>query len=387
MFPLTSPFSAILMSATRVIEYNVPHYYFVSPPPSAFAQGVALEVFGQTHRSDLNGKFAVCLRRDGMRTLVMMRHGDTLSISDQHLRTAEIAVGARVTLVGLQGEFNGAIAHIAGITENGDYTVTVSDPSTSVTLTVKPVNVVLTPEGTDTEPSGTLIPFGGAAGKKRRLIANLVSSTSDAGMALGGAPGLLSGQPIAGATARLIAIDAAVALSNLQPILKRCGTLRKLVHGFPGFAQLVVCLVAKLHRDPTHPGRKLAPEDAPECLRIAQLLTDGKMDGIPRRELRELVASGECTLETVLRLADRYCGAVHLVFALDSNFAGVRDTITNMVQDITGEKVQQPQTMAAADLLMKDDDSAPKPAVPLPIDTAIMGALASRYAMDTSEDK
>lgn len=366
----------------RVIEYNLPPYY-ESPPPGPFQVGAQLKIFGQTHRSDLNGKFAVCLGRDGMRTLVMSRNGDTLSVSDPQLRAAAVGTETRVTLVGLTAPdvelYNGAIAVVQSVNENGDITVTVSaEGEEPATLTVKHINVVVTPEGTDTETS-TSIPFGGA-GKKRRLIAHLVSGESAAARpALGGAPGLLSGHPIPGATARLIAIDAAVALSNQQPILKRCGTLRKLVHGFPGFAPLVVCLMAKLHRDPTHPGRKLAPEDANEVLKIATLLTDGKLDGFPRRSLRELVAAGECPLESVLRLADRYCGAVHLVFAIDSNFAGIRDTITNMVQQITGEVVPKP----AADLLMKEDQP---PAAPLPIDTAVMGAIASRY-MDTSNDQ
>lgn len=372
----------------RVIEYNVPHYY-KSPPPAVFTAGTALEIHGQNHRTDLNNKFAVCLGRDGMRTLVMTRLGDTLSVADHHLRIASPAVGSRVTLLGLQTaeleQFNGSIATIEQI--NGEsISVRVTDESSSESFTIKPINFVLTPEGTDTD--GTLMPLG--AGKKRRLIANLVSGGVDSRPSFSGAPQLLSGQPVPGATARLIAIDAAVAVSNQQPILKRCGTLRKLVHGFPGFAQLVVCLVAKLHLDPTHPGRQLAPEDAPEVMKIAQLLTDGKLDGVPRRELRELVAAGEVTLESVLRLADRYCGAVHLVFAIDSNFAGVRDTITAMVQSITGG----PQP-AAADLL---DDSSPKSATVnavtaaspgLVIDDAFTTAMASRYAkpdlMDTSD--
>ena len=362
----------------RVIEYNVPQYY-KSPPALLFPVGAALEVAGQTHRSDLNGKFFVCVGRDGMRTLVMTRHGDTLSVADSHLKPATVSHGARVTLVGLQGieleQFNGSIA----IVEDSSNTTLVVRPVTGEAhepITVKEINVVFTPEGTDTEPS-TLIPFG--AGKKRRLIANLVSAggeSANSRPALAGAPGLLSGQPVPGATARLIAVDAAVALSTQQPILKRCGTLRKLVHGFPGFAQLVVCLVAKLHLDPTHPGRKLAPEDAVEAMKVAQLLTDGKLDGIPRRELRELAAAGDVTLESVLRLADRYCGAVHLVFAIDSNFAGIRDTITSMVQHITGDRPP------AADLLMKDEEAV----VPPPIDTAIMSAISSRYAADSNMD-
>ena len=374
--------SQVATQPGRVIEYNVPAYY-KSPPPSVFPEGQALEIFGQTHRSDLNGKFAVCLGRDGMRTLVMTRHGDTLSVADSHLRSVSIVPGSRVTLVGLTSpeteQYNGLTAVVHSVDENALISVT-TETEDPVSLQVKAINIVITPEGSDTEPS-TLIPFGGA-GKKRRLIANLVSGeiSSSTRPALGGAPGLLSGLPVPGATARLIAIDAAVALSNQQPILKRCGTLRKLVHGFPGFAQLVVCLVAKLHRDPTHPGRKLAPEDAVEAIKIAQLLTDGKQDGVPRRELRELVAAGECTLESVLRLADRYCGAVHLVFAIDSNFAGIRDTVTAMVQQITGETVA---ARPAAELLMKEDEP---PAPPLPIDTAVMGALASRY-MDTSDDQ
>jgi hypothetical protein len=374
----------------RVIEYNVPLYY-KSPPSPVFTSGSPLEVFGQTHRSDLNGKFVVCVGRDGMRTLVMTRHGDTLSIADFNLRVASITPGTRVTLVGLQGDleqWNGSTGIVETISaESNMGTVKIMAGEETSVIQVKPENLVITPEGTDTEPS-TLIPF---AGKKRRLIANLVSAGGESvgpgasRPALAGAPGLLSGVPVPGATARLIAVDAAVALSTQQPILKRCGTLRKLVHGFPGFAQLVVCLVAKLHLDPTHPGRKLSPDDAPELMKIAQLLTDGKLDGVPRRELRELVAAGEVSLESVLRLADRYCGAVHLVFAIDSNFAGVRDTIEAMVQQITGDR----QPTVAAELLMKDDSNpVDQPAAPLPIDTAIMSAITSRYAadsMDTSD--
>ena len=390
------------VSEQRVIEYNVPHYY-KSPPAPVFEVGAALQIHGQSHRTDLNGKYVVCLGRDGMRTLVLTRVGDSLSVSDSHLQVADPApaVGARVTLVGLHelDQFNGSLATIESIQEDG-YTVKLipgeSAPGESQSdavdsFQVKNINIVLTPEGTDLESGGNLVPLG--AGKKRRLIANLVDTARPA---LAGAPQLLSGQPVPGATARLIAIDAAVALSNQQPILKRCGTLRKLVHGFPGFAQLVVCLVAKLHRDPTHPGRQLAPEDVQEALKIAGLLTEGKLDGVPRRELKELVAAGEVSLESVLRLADRYCGAVHLVFAIDSNFAGVKDTIMAMVHRITGGV--PPSAPAAADLLMQDDSSPkvaspPQPGQGLSIDPALTSIMASRYAapkpaddmMDTSD--
>jgi hypothetical protein len=189
---------------------------------------------------------------------------------------------------------------------------------------------------------------------------------------------LLSGQPLPGATARLIAIDASVALSNQQPILKRCGTLRKLVHGFPGFAQLVVALMVKLHHDATHPGRQLAPQDAVEATQIASVLTEGKLDGIPRRDLKEIVQSGQVTLEALLRIADRYCGATHLVFAIDTNFAGIKDTVAAMVQHITGDNVVPVAAPPA------------EPADPLPIDKAVTSLMANRYAkpvipMDTSD--
>ena len=343
-------------SLPRIIEYNVPAYY-TRPPPLSFREGTPLQIQNQTHRNDLNGKYVVCLNRDGMRTLVMNYLGDTLSIADNHLQIAEIVPGStRVSIVGLETEpqYNGR----TGITESfneaeGTWKIKLepsrlisatSSPKSATaaadsneSISVKPINMVITPVGSD-EPSIMTLSMGQ---KKRRLISNLVSSSvSGTGLTggpkpLSGAPGLLSGQPIPGAASRLMAIDASVAMNNQQPILKRCGTLRKLVHGFPGFAQLVVCVVVKLHLDPSHPGRVLDPPDVNEAMNLANVLTDGKLDGIPRRDLKELVAGGVVSLEQLLRIADRYCGANHLVFAIDSNFAGIRDTITTMIQQIT----------------------------------------------------
>jgi hypothetical protein len=361
-----------MTTVQRVIEYNVPHYY-KNPPPMAFPIGAALEVVNQAHRADLNGKFGVCVGRDGMRTLILTRLGDTLSVADRNLATASVTVGSRVTVVGIQGDsvLNGQIAHVVAQTPE-TLSIKLEDDTT---VTVGPTNVVLTPEGSD--ESTPIQPLGGL--KKRRLLANLVDSRP----ALVGAPTLLSGQPIPGATARLIAIDASVALSNQQPILKRCGTLRKLVHGFPGFAQLVVTLMVKLHHDATHPGRQLAPADVAEATQMASVLTDGKLDGIPRKDLKELVQSGQVQLEELLRIADRYCGATHLVFAIDTNFAGVRDTVAAMVQRITGDSTTTEPAVPAVVVGAAD---------PLPIDKAVTSLMANRYAkpvlpdsMDTSD--
>ena len=381
------------ISNQRVIEYNVPGYY-KAPPPLSFSEGSALQIQNQVHRTDLNGKFVVCLGRDSMRTLVMTSSGDTLSVADSHLSIVEIVPGTRVTLVGLSGLLNGQTAIAASFNEaERMWTVQSGEDE----IAVKPVNLVITPEGSE-EALASLHPI---VGKKRRLIANLVSSASDAGGRphLAGAPGLLSGNPIPGATARLIAIDAAVAMSNQQPILKRCGTLRKLVHGFPGFAQLVVCVMVKLHLDPSHPGRVMDAGDAPEAVRIAQTLTDSKLDGIPRRDLKELVAAGEVSMDTVLRIADRYCGANHLAFMIDSNFAGIRDTITTMVHQLTSGGLTNvavastPAVLdnAAADMLMED---VPPPTITtehlpaslvsdtpiIPMDKVMTSLMASRYA-------
>lgn len=339
----------------RVIEFEVPSYY-QSPPPLVFADGVALQIEGQTHRADLNGKFVVSVGRDGMRTLVMTAQGDTLSVTDSQLVPAELVVGARVTLVNLQGEetrsMNGSIGTIASITEE-----TVSVTLTSGEVSVPAGNLVISPEGTDE----VAFPLLQTVGKRRRLIASLTENAAAAAAAggLSGAPALLSGAPVSGAASRLMAIDAAVAMSSAQPILKRCGTLRKLVHGFPGFAQLVISVVAKLHADPSHPARVMNPNDAAEAVRIASLLAGGP-------DLKALVDAETVQLETLLRIADRYCGANHLVFAIDSNFAGVRDSITEMVQRITTQGVS-----VAADLL---DVLADTPIIPF------NNALASRYA-------
>lgn len=374
----------------RVIEYDVPQYY-KTPPALSFRSGAALQISGQTHRNDLNGKFVVCVCRDGMRTLVKTRGGDTLSVADNHLVEASkedlpLARGTRVTLVGLHApnsELNGQIAFIENFdASDSHYTVhlfeekdaseesSISPPSAPVR--VKPLNVVITPEGS--EEHLPIQPL--TAGKKRRLIANLVAGEQPP--ALVGSSSLLSSQPVPGATARLIAIDASVALSNQQPILKRCGTLRKLVHGFPGFAQLVVCLIVKLHLDPTHPGRTLDAADVTEAMKIAHLLTDGKLDGIPRKDIRSFFQDDShntnvLSLEKVLRIADRYCGATHLVFAIDSNFAGVKDSIAAMVHQITGgppapdlvEPTAAPPVIAMTSL-MANRYASVKPSLPPP---------------------
>ena len=356
-----------------MIEYEVPSYY-TSPPSMTFAEGCALQITGQTHRSDLNGKFAVCVCRDGKRTLVMTRGGDTLSVSDSHLQLQTVTNADRVTLVGLtpNAELNGQMAVIENFdADENMFTVqTLEEPV--VVVKVKPVNFVLTPEGSE-EPL-PIHPLAGGA-KKRRLLANLVSHSSDLTQpVLVGSSALLSGTPVPGATARLIAIDASVALSNQQPILKRCGTLRKLVHGFPGFAQLVVCLVVKLHLDPTHPGRTLDPADIAEAMKIAHHLTEGKLDGIPRNKK----ISDSVPIEKILRIADRYCGATHLVFAIDSNFAGVKDSIAAMVHQITGGPVQ---------LEKKESAAPPETQTLIHIDRAMTSLMANRYAPPMSEEE
>lgn len=380
----------------RFIEYDVPHYY-KAPPPMSFREGSALQIGAQTHRTDLNGKYVVCLGRDGMRSLVMTNSGDTLSVADSHLKLVELSAGTRVTLVGVTRNplLNGQIGTLQNFDE-AERLWTVAIEGATESHHVAALHIVVTPHGSEdaTMNSQPIV------GKKRRLISNLVSSASDAlgpngRPALAGAPGLLSGQPIPGATSRLIAVDAAVAMSNQQPILKRCGTLRKLVHGFPGFAQLVTCVVVKLHLDPSHPGRNMDQSDAGEAIKTAQLLTDGRLDGIPRRDLRELVSAGEVTVESVLRIADRYCGATHLVFAIDTNFAGVRDTITNMVHQITSggvtnvaaascPPVAEPVNTASADLLMQDVSAEQLNPVPeataVPLSSVMTSLMANRYA-------
>lgn len=399
----------------RIIEYNVPAYY-TRPPPLSFREGTALHIQNQTHRTDLNGKFVVCLGRDGMRTLVMNHTGDTLSIGDNHLQISEIVAGkTRVSIVGLESEpqFNGR----TGITEmyneaEGTWRVklepsriaigggssTGSSPrsvaaadSGEMTKNVKPINLVITPVGSD-EPNIMTISMGQ---KKRRLISNLVSSSTGGAsnipggqkqQAVSGSPGLLSGQPIPGAASRLMAIDASVAMNNQQPILKRCGTLRKLVHGFPGFAQLVVCVVVKLHLDPSHPGRVLDPPDVDEAMNLANILTDGKLDGIPRRDLKELVAGGSLSLEQLLRIADRYCGANHLVFAIDTNFAGIKDTITTMIQQITSGGMTNVAVASSPPVIVppaaadSTSETATAAAPILPFNQALTEMMKSRYA-------
>ena len=381
-------------SPQRIIEFDVPEYY-KCPPPLSFRQGTALLIENQTHRNDLNGRHVVCLGRDGMRTIVMSSLGDTLSMADSHLRIIELVPGIRVTIVGLTGDqaqHNGQTGILSLYAEaESRWSVVLENNDQQEEISVKSINVVITPAGG---------PMGGmnqtnqpVIGKKRRLISNLVSSASMSGdvKPLTGAAALLSLQPIHGASSRLMAIDASVAMSNQQPILKRCGTLRKLVHGFPGFAQLVVSVIVKLHVDPSHPGRVIDSPDIAEATKIAIILTDGKLDGIPRRDLRELVAGGVVALESVLRIADRYCGANHLVFAIDTNFAGIRDTITNMVQQITtggitnvavasSPPVEQEQMVKA-----ESDDVIPPTAMVtdtpiVPFNNALTQLMQNRYS-------
>lgn len=405
---VSSQLLAAVQALPRIIEYNVPAYY-TRPPPLSFREGTALQIVNQTHRNDLNGKYVVCLSRDGMRTLVMNYSGDTLSIADSNLQIAEIVPGStRVSIVGLESEpqYNGRTGIADSYSDKeGTWRIklepsrlvsTTSSPKsasgaaeTHESISVKPVNIVITPVGSD-EPSILTLSMGQ---KKRRLISNLVSSSvSGAGAPggpkpLSGAPGLLSGQPIPGAASRLMAIDASVAMNNQQPILKRCGTLRKLVHGFPGFAQLVVCVVVKLHLDPSHPGRVLDPPDVDEGMNLANALTDGKLDGIPRRDLKELVAGGVVSLEQILRIADRYCGANHLVFAIDSNFAGIRDTITTMIQQITTGGMTNVAVASSPPVSVPpeaplDTGNAEQPtAAPiLPFNEALTQLMKNRYA-------
>ena len=359
----------------RIIEYEVPKYY-TDPPGQVFEGGRALQISGQTHRNDLNGKFVVSLgRRDGMRTLVMTRIGDTLSVADHQLSAIEeVGAGTRVTLVGLENEnseLNGRIAFIESVAAENVVRIPSLDSNGEEEMrTVKPINFVVTPEGSeDPLPIQPL-----ASVKKRRLIANLVSTAAtNSEPPLVGSSSLLSNQPVSGATARLIAIDASVALSNQQPILKRCGTLRKLVHGFPGFAQLVVCLIVKLHLDPTHPGRTLDPSDVPDAMKIAHLLTDGKLDGIPKKDI---IMHQQVSLETLLRIADRYCGATHLVFAIDSNFAGIKDSIAAMVHQITGGPsylIDPPTTTTTINNINNIANV-------IPMDKAMTSLMANRYA-------
>jgi hypothetical protein len=127
--------------------------------------------------------------------------------------------------------------------------------------------------------------------------------------------------------------------------------------------------------------------DVDEAIKLANILTDGKLDGIPRRSnLGELVTTGTVKLESLLRIADRYCGANHLVFAIDTNFAGIKDTISNMVQQITSGGLTN-VAIASSPPVTTDPQQAPtgstatSTAAPiLPFNKALTQMMQNRYA-------
>lgn len=400
--------------------------YYSNPPPLPFHPGSSVQIHGQTHRSDLNGKFGTVQFRDGLRVNVVTSSGDFLSISDHHLRDAEIAVGGRIVVVGnkVNPELNGRFGTVTEtIDENDEYTITLQHPSHHSadssssssansasaavagadgttgggTIKIKSVNVVLSPLQSDLNSLNLPQPV---LNKRRRFIpqmaaaaaaaatadpqqqqqlkpaigagstavnaitpANLMLLHQQAGnsSATGGAGGVPLNFQMPSSTTRLTAVDATVAISSDQPILKRCGTLRKLVYNLAGFAPLGVVVMARMHLDPQHPGRHFDAHDAIEGLWIASLLTDGKLDGVLRKDIRQLDGGAkECEYKS-LSIADRHCGANHLIYAIDINYCNIRDELIRMIRSVTAgdqsfnfypksatQQQQQPQDPAPA---------------------------------------
>ena len=195
--------------------------YYRSPIESRFAEGAAVQIHGQSHRLDLNNRMATVLGRDGLRTLVMTASGDTLSLADGHLKEVELGPGSKVTIVGLKSavQHNGQIGTILKYSEDR-WNVGIQEENGNTTaISVKPGNVVFTPHAHE-GPSVPHVP-----GVPAHLLPMFKRPRKEMGPPRQG----MRQVPM-----QLMALDLAVALNPQEPILKRCGSLRKIIFTCPG---------------------------------------------------------------------------------------------------------------------------------------------------------
>ena len=188
--------------------------YYRSPPEQRFAEGTPVQITGQTHRLDLNNRMAVVLGRDGLRTLVLTASGDSLSISDMHLKEVVLQPGSRVTIVGLKSavQHNGQVGTIIKFSDDRwNVGIQESDGQTTA-ISVKPVNVIPTPNVPHDQAMASHLM---TAYKRRKDLA----------------PPRPAMRPM---PSQALAIDLGIVISPQEPILKRCGSLRKLIFACPG---------------------------------------------------------------------------------------------------------------------------------------------------------
>ena len=293
------------MIKTEAAEQPRPTFpdYYRSPPDPKFQEGSAVQITGQTHRLDLNNRMAVVVGRDGLRTLVMTATGDTLSIADTQLKEVQLQPGSRVTIVGLKSavQHNGQVGTIIKFSDDR-WNVGLQEQDGSTTaISVKPINVILTPHVTQDAAMAAL------AFKRRRELA----------------PPRPAIRPM---PTQALAVDLSIVLSPHEPILKRCGSLRKIIFACPGFACKAVAVLGVLSNDAKLSSRGFISQDHLEGRRLSDIVTGGRQDG----ELRTVdLFHPELSPVTdrCMVIADRHSTAAHLIAAIDDNVATIQDTM------------------------------------------------------------
>jgi hypothetical protein len=298
----------------RVIDF--PDYYR-NKVESAFPEGACVQIHDQVHRLDLNNRMATVLGRDGLRTLVIKAAGDTLSLADNQLKVVELGPGSKVTIVGLKSavQHNGQIGTILKFSDDR-WNVGIQEENGNTTaISVKPVNVVFTPhaqegKGNTGDGSNHVFPMQGNFRRPRKENTPNRTLTRQAPM-------------------QLMVLDLAVALNPQEPILKRCGSLRKIIFTSPGFACKAIAVLGLVSADQRFSGRGFIAQDHLEGQRLADILTQGKCDGELRAvDLHNPELSG--LTDRCMVIADRHSTAAHLIAIIDDNVGGIKDSMRSL---------------------------------------------------------
>jgi hypothetical protein len=263
--------------------------YYTDPPQLPYPEGTPIQIIGQTHRLDLNNRFGTIIGRDGMRTLIILSNGDTLSIADAHLKESQISIGSKVTIVGLKTAtiHNGQIGTVLQSIEDR---WNIALPDSSV-ISVKSTNMVLTPQANE----------------------NIVIQRNK------------RKDPVKTYTLpQNISLDIGIVINPIEPILKRCGSLRKIIFTSPHFACKCVSVLGQLSRDQKLSSRGFSATEHLEGMRLAEFVSEGRFDG----SVKALdLSTGELSqiIDRCMVLADRHCSSAHLIAAIDENYSGITD--------------------------------------------------------------
>jgi hypothetical protein len=278
-----------------------------------------VQIFGQTHRLDLNNRMATVMSRDGVRTLVVTATGDTLSVADCHLKETQITQGSRVTIVGLKSavQHNGQVGTVLRF-EGDRWNIAIQDGenNTTTAISVKPVNIVLTPQH---DPSAQ----GGGGGQPAPYIA--------------GGLGSLRRKKEMPLQARVIprpqnlGTDVAIVLNPQEPILKRCGSLRKIIFTCPGFAAKCVAVLGHMSSDQNYAGRGFIASEHLEGMRLAEVVSEGRYDGDSTKVVDLFTNELTPVLDRCLVIADRHCSSAHLIATIDENIDHLADALKQLV--------------------------------------------------------